>query len=831
MEVLQVPKVLVTDTKRKHIDPLAESHIYAKLGSNGFVDARPSVLHFGGYQVDKTHTQLLRIVNVSSESQRIHILNPTTKFFTTRVNKKGLLAPGMSEDIYVDFTPTEWRYYYDCIRIHCEGEKLLVPMHGYPVMNDVVFPKLIDFGACAVGSEVIRYERLECKIPINFEFEFTIKTSHSDFQVSPMTGIVPANGFVDIQITYSPSRLSTSSMEIQVNISQFGFTPFITTVLGSGLAGAKLEQTLSMTLTQLNEQSPLAKTAGKTVRVRKSQKPITIKYPEQRPPTPDAIVDGVVIPRHMDDLTSVNFVLTQEPGKLKLRDLKMFIETQKQKSFQNTSTDDDSITDPGRQRQAREMQFEMGYRKLEGLDREKEIKFFLCRGDVAMTQEEAQEVKQERIKSQNRLESKLRELDRSRYETVASVKRPVVAKGREPQVSATFDIYKNDTITMRRQVLERFVRIANKAIVRARVNKRLRKIQLRLATAKVTNRQQARIFVEEDWKASISGMSSVAPAAEKHESTHDESSTVGRSEGGFVFKMSMDRIRPTSLPSFWDSSSRERVPVEVNIVRSFNDFAELPLKEGLEYKIIGYKEHPIPTAPSYLPKTVNAPIRVGAEEERRLRGERGVNRPEIITPLPTPPSCVLPLDVPPASLVKPHPVLRPFVPLLTKTEVDLDHYLQPANRPRPEADPALFSQLPGKEGLLAVSVMPSLSMKWRPRREITSALVDVREAPPLLTGPLVGDEQSDTDSDHREGEFRMPAPPSDFLKQFEDESESKMPQSADMYSNIECKRDAQLVSLHESIRTERFKWSARLPYRLEQLNAKIEYPGHKLSLR
>ena len=101
-------------------NPLTDNRIYVKQAKNAFFATEPSVVHFGGFQLGQKHSQTLRIKNVSGTSRRLHILQPTTPYFQIKTQKIGLIAPGMSEEVVVEFTPDSLRYFYDCVRLHSQ---------------------------------------------------------------------------------------------------------------------------------------------------------------------------------------------------------------------------------------------------------------------------------------------------------------------------------------------------------------------------------------------------------------------------------------------------------------------------------------------------------------------------------------------------------------------------------------------------------------------------------------------------------------------------------------------------------------------------------------
>ena len=72
--------------------------------------------------------------------------------------------------------------------------------------TQVVFPRAIDFGKCAVMARQVKRIQLRCKVPIAFEYELLLSESKV-FEVEPRKGIVPANGGVMQQLEPGLNRL------------------------------------------------------------------------------------------------------------------------------------------------------------------------------------------------------------------------------------------------------------------------------------------------------------------------------------------------------------------------------------------------------------------------------------------------------------------------------------------------------------------------------------------------------------------------------------------------------------------------------------------------
>lgn len=64
------------------VSALAET--YVKTGATDGLRVAPAVVHFGGFELGRVHTQVVRLCNASSRALRVHVLPPDSAYFKVR---------------------------------------------------------------------------------------------------------------------------------------------------------------------------------------------------------------------------------------------------------------------------------------------------------------------------------------------------------------------------------------------------------------------------------------------------------------------------------------------------------------------------------------------------------------------------------------------------------------------------------------------------------------------------------------------------------------------------------------------------------------------------
>ena len=135
------------------------------------------------------------------------------------------------------------------------------------------------------------------------------------------------------------------------------------------------------------------------------------------------------------------------------------------------------------------MKFLKSYRTLEDLEREKGIKFFECIGDPPATDEFVQniDVKRQNFISNEKNQMRAREVDR--FEAEINKDFVVVPVNNEMVAGPKWDIYENNHFAMRKRLVNIFLKVANKLIIRMRAGKRLQQMKKKFEEFGVTNRE------------------------------------------------------------------------------------------------------------------------------------------------------------------------------------------------------------------------------------------------------------------------------------------------------------------------------------------------------
>lgn len=200
---------------------LIESQIFRKTGKNNLIRIIPEKVLFTGFQPNVKMEKIVKILNISSQRQRFHILPPQTEFFKIVYKKKeGPHVPGMAIPVTISFTPKAWKTYSDCIRIHCpeNEENLLIPLHAYPSVDTSSVPRRIDFHDIKLGHSVNKKFTIWSKSNLTVKFSATMTGSNSFKLIPSGEGEIPSGNSQEFKIIYNPKEYCIKMAEMKLLI-------------------------------------------------------------------------------------------------------------------------------------------------------------------------------------------------------------------------------------------------------------------------------------------------------------------------------------------------------------------------------------------------------------------------------------------------------------------------------------------------------------------------------------------------------------------------------------------------------------------------------------
>lgn len=647
---------------------LLESKIYAKLKSNSLIQAEPSVLHFSGFELGKDYIKMLKLINISSEVMNIHIIPTQTKHFQTTYTKKYRLIPGLAYTLKVGFCPDEWRYFYDCIRIHCKGEEnLLIPVHAYPVIDDLHIPPHIDLSAVPLGQRVCHAIPLRCSCPIDFEFQVFVIQPHEAFSIHPLTGVIPANGEVKIAVIFSPVQYETSQVTIQLVISQFNTKPYLCTITGScapHLALSHLEKKLGhgdALPAEYKRSSPaaqqLSQSKSKCRSTKEADKSKTLREQADVRLAPKPPVD-VCTP------AGVAKMLIKDTSKLNSKELKEAISCGSMVGQQN--------------RQMKEALFLKEVQQNVKAEQANHLKWQVHLGMDPMSAQTRRQILEEREIALHEYMVKrgdvMQDEDFAARRPKLSSKRVLREAGQTPEGAPSFQFYSSFQWKLRQKALRLFQQAARKVVIRCRMNRRL------VSLKKLAD--------------SMKNLSPVQKAAEKMSD----------------LTISSNRVFASSFPIFTNEEhplahiNLAAVPADPIDVTVTTHVPFFKLQVPQHYKLMGYQPVPAWEAfNSYIPNTLARPLRTAAldklvpdkdttqspktvepkagEEEQHETEEGDVEAKEAASLSFSAPEALLrPFPANPLRIFNPAPGLQAYKPPPKYLESDLEFQLCPLPR-------------------------------------------------------------------------------------------------------------------------------------------------------
>lgn len=391
----------------------------------------------------------------------------------------------------------------------------------------------------------------------------------------------------------------------------------------------------------------------------------------------DKLVEGLRVPPSLESTYQVNFVITQEPGKLKPKDLKIAIErnraekelrAEEQKKMREEGGGAGLLdvrgilaeerlnlaeADPFK-RQLREMAFTADVDDVAKAEIEKSFRVSEeCIGSTLLSDDDINLVLQQRERALlYKKRTEWRNIQAKQHTTLYPPTSSKVKAGTaattanilSTSLSPSFDSNRNDIWAKRMNTLRRFISLVSRWLIRTRIAKNLVSIKKAMEIAGVKTKEEVKVWVASDNSSKNQGCSkNVVSKKGKDVVSSDENTkpstviTMVCSQNNELIdkrfivddtlnykRLQIDRsiLKRNLFPKyeFEEGSSRKEIdPDNFKSIDLFDDSSYFPLKVRPEYEILSYEMLRTPKLAIYFSPGAHKNLRLGAPEELNIR--------------------------------------------------------------------------------------------------------------------------------------------------------------------------------------------------------------------
>ena len=698
-------KLLTNEVHRVYGNRLREDFKYDNEGENGLFEASPRIVKIAGFEINKKIMTKIQIINKSKYSERIIILPPTSQNFKIKYSKVGQIAPGLSETIYLIFTPSEYKYYTDNICINCPGNKIIIPIHAYPRMNIFVkeyIPKLIDFGNIQIDSTVSKNISVKNLIDQNFKYKITPMNDCPEIKIDKMEDTFYEMKDNLIKISINPKKYGIFKCDYEFQVSEVDFQPYIFTIFATCnkfetsnvffpryLAPLRnkrrKEENIIIQNEKDNENMEEIKEEEKSnkINISKIENMNETMKSEKETIENNKIAKDTILTEEEKKETNRN-IKTPDTSQIRKETKEKKEEEKKEENIPEKKNEENKleesigsdITRPESKILSRykdlpsskEKEFLQYYNNNDEKIQAKEFKYIRFIGKEPLNEKETKDLLDERNTALQNIVDFNCKIDKGRHKPELDKEKCVINRDQEYYLKPNFNSNQNDNFFKTRHYFRLFLKGVTKVIMRKRAEQRIKKLNEMLNKHNIRNKESFANYCDEDWINFFS----------KDQQSANDDKSFNFMQMKFVTPQKLLREKVWLTNEYSLNSLKQNIPHENNI--NLDEYESLKDLERNDLQVINYNKFINPGLTQFDINLGEKKIRPSCESENLIRKERGDTE---FDPLKHKELFELSdkfmehIYTEPNDLIFENPMLKNYKPITNFNECDINYNLQP----------------------------------------------------------------------------------------------------------------------------------------------------------